>query len=198
MTINGYTDITGTDRAPTLNWGASGIDPNWVGSIWETKDGVQIISFKREFWKEVQQATEEMIMNQSQTLAGQVDTHVGKLQKDQLAYLKQNYNPRDMSKEEYDALLEDLVQLGVITEQEKRYLNFTNGWILQLSGSGIVPDTFMEPPFNFESCGGNVYELARFHSLVEWIPAYGYGHFQDAQALTFDKLLKVFNQMGVR
>ena len=193
-----WIDISDSDYARNLKWETAGIDPEWVGGIYKTESGVKIVTFKEEYFKEVTAANKKLALESGILGANQVDTNVPKLPSDQLEYLRHNYSPRSMSKEEYDAFLEDLFRFGVITEQEKRYLNFTNCWLTSLGGITIMPDTFMEPPYNFESCGGNVYELARFHSQVERLPSYGYGSFKDAQALSFGKLLKVFNQMGVR
>ena len=73
-----------------------------------------------------------------------------------------------------------------------------NGWILYPDSYGISPETFMDPPYEFENCERNAYELARYHSQVEWLVGNSHRRFQDAQALTFGKLLDVFNQMSAR
>lgn len=191
-------DITGTDKAPAVKWETAGIDPNWVSGYWELDNGGIIVTFKEEFRAEVHRASQKMIQEQSEKLAEQVNTNVPKFQKEHLDYLKQHYNPRNMSREEYDDLIEDLVRFGVLTEQEKCYLNFTNGWILYPDSYGISPETFMDPPYEFENCERNAYELARYHSQVEWLVGNSHRRFQDAQALTFGKLLDVFNQMSAR
>lgn len=192
-----FANITDSAFAKSIKWETAGIDPNWVGHVYETEDGIPIVTFKDEYFAEVTQATRKMLLDSGIMSANQIDPHVPKLQKEQLDILSKRYNPKNMDSKEYNAFIEDLIQLGIISSKEQKYLLFADT-LPNPGGIAIVPETFMEPPYDFDSCHGNVYELSRFYSQLEWCAPSSYKHYQSAQSLSFSKLLNVFNQMGIR
>ena len=79
----------------------------------EKKDAFQ--KFASKVLKEAQQ--EDM------TAAKQESSKPVQLKKDQLEYLTSTYNPRKMSETEYRAFIHDMVEMGVVTEDDTRFLS---------------------------------------------------------------------------
>ena len=175
-------DMTGTSAVKPVKQETAGIDPNWMR---RTAEAMRTMS---------KQAYEQNVI-----AADQVDPNVPRLSKEQIHALRQTYDPKHMDLSAYKAMLDDLIQIGALSENEKKYLTFSD----TLPGpSGlsisIAPETWMEPPYEFDACRGNVYELARFHSLREWCVRESHQRFQSAQSKSFAKLLNILNQMGIR
>ena len=193
-----WVDVTDRDDIKNRNWEKSGIDPEWVGHIYESDDGViQLVTFKDEYFAEVTKALTEELAKAGIDAASRIDPDVPKIAKDQLEYLRGRYDPKHMDSATYREFIDDLIRRGILSSEERKYLLFEDT-LPDPGGIAIVPDTFMEPPYDFDSCKGNVFELARFHEQFEWCAPESYRHYRSARSLSFGKLLNVLNQMGIR
>lgn len=193
-----WNDITNRDDIKNRNWEKSGIDPEWVGHIYESDDGaIRLVTFKGEYYAEVAKAMKEELVKAGIMGADRIDPDVPEIAKDQLEYLWSHYDPKNMDSDTYRKFVDDLIRLGILSSEERKYLLFEDT-LPDPGGIAIVPDTFMEPPYDFDSCKGNVFELARFHEQFEWCAPESYKHYRSARSLSFGKLLNVLHQMGIR
>lgn len=91
-----FTDITDSTFAKNIKWETAGINPNWVGHVYETEDGIPIVTFKDEYFSEVTRATKELLLKSGIMGANQIDPNVPKIEKCQLEYLSKHYDPKNM------------------------------------------------------------------------------------------------------
>ena len=89
-----WNDITNRDDIKNRNWEKSGIDPEWVGHIYESDDGaIRLVTFKGEYYAEVAKAMKEELVKAGIMGADRIDPDVPEIAKDQLEYLWSHYDP---------------------------------------------------------------------------------------------------------
>ena len=122
-----WKDVTNRDDIRKLKWETAGIDPEWVGHIYESDDGViQLVTFKEEYFAEVTKAMTEELAKAGINAASRIDPDVPKIEKDQLEYLWKHYDPKNMDSDTYRKFVDDLIRLGILSSEERKYLLFEN------------------------------------------------------------------------
>lgn len=83
---------------------------------------------------------------------------------EQKEYLADNYNPSNMSQDEYQAFVNDLCKFGILEEQDKDYVSCSSLVPLDLSipACEITKMVPGKPKFNFDDCNDNVLDWANF------------------------------------
>lgn len=120
-----------------------------------------------------------------------------KLTDEQLEHLSASYNPREMTREEYRAFVDDLCAYGVLDEADKDYVSY----------SGLVPIDFSEPsctgttapyqPYGVEfwSSGGDVLDWSRYLSTYEYFNPDTNRFEPTRRAILFDRIQQVLVKM---
>lgn len=120
-----------------------------------------------------------------------------KLTDEQLEHLSASYNPREMTREDYRAFVDDLCACGVLDEADKDYISY----------SGLVPIDFSEPsctitsapyqPYNrdFWSSGGNVLDWSKYLSTWEYFNPDTNRFEPTRRAILFDRIQQVLAKM---
>ena len=120
-----------------------------------------------------------------------------RLTKAQLEHLSASYDPREMTREEYQAFIDDLCEYGVLDEADKDYISY----------SGLVPIDFSEPtctgtaapyqPYgrDFGSSGGNVLDWSRYLSTYEYFNPDANRFEPTRSAILFDRIQQVLVKM---
>lgn len=115
----------------------------------------------------------------------------------QLEHLSDSYDPREMTREEYQAFIDDLCEYGVLDEADKDYISY----------SGLVPIDFSEPtctgtaapyqPYDryFGSSGGNVLDWSRYLSTYEYFNPDANRFEPTRSAILFDRIQQVLVKM---
>ena len=106
--------------------------------------------------------------------------------------MSKTYDPQDMSQEEYDALLEDLQRLGVLSSGEVQILRY--GASSRLNGIWEASSAQPDLSHHFKYCNGNLLDWARFRASYECLDQSG-NRYRDGTALLFDKLYCVLTQL---
>ena len=121
-----------------------------------------------------------------------------RLTKAQLEHLSASYDPREMTREEYQAFIDDLCEYGVLDEADKDYISY----------SGLVPIDFSEPtctgsaapyqPYDrdFGSSGGNILNWSRYLSTYEYFNPDTNRFEPTRSAILFDRIQQVLVKMG--
>lgn len=121
-----------------------------------------------------------------------------KLTDEQLEHLSASYNPREMTREDYRAFVDDLCAFGVLDEADKDYISY----------GGLVPIDFSEPsctgtsapyqPYSedFGSSGGNVLDWSRYLSTYEYFNPDTRRFEPTRRAILFDRIQRVLVKMG--
>lgn len=116
----------------------------------------------------------------------------------QLERLSASYNPKEMTREDYQAFIDDLCEYGVLDEADKDYISY----------SGLVPIDFSEPictitaapyqPYSrdFGSSGGNVLNWSRYLSTYEYFNPDTNRFEPTRSAVLFDRIQQVLVKMG--
>ena len=87
------------------------------------------------------------------------------LSADQMQYLTNKYNPRKMSNEEYNAFVQDMVDMGVVAEEDTHFLVpgatpiFAPGTFEHRRLDTDLAPYFQfgcDVPLRYDDCGGNV------------------------------------------
>ncbi len=116
----------------------------------------------------------------------------------QLEHLSASYDPREMTREEYQAFIDDLCEYGVLDEADKDYISY----------SGLVPIDFSEPictgtaapyqPYDrdFGSSGGNILNWSRYLSTYEYFNPDTNRFEPTRSAILFDRIQQVLVKMG--
>ncbi len=116
----------------------------------------------------------------------------------QLEHLSDSYDPREMTREDYRAFIDDLCEYGVLDEADKDYISY----------SGLVPIDFSEPvctgtaalyqPYDrdFGSSGGNVLDWSRYLSTYEYFNPDANRFEPTRSAILFDRIQQVLVKMG--
>ena len=120
-----------------------------------------------------------------------------RLTKAQLEHLSASYDPREMTREEYQAFIDDLCEYGVPGEAHKYSISY----------SGLVPIDFSEPtctgtaapyqPYDrdFGSSGGNVLDWSRYLSTYEYFNPDANRFEPTRSAILFDRIQQVLVKM---
>lgn len=115
----------------------------------------------------------------------------------QLKHLSASYNPREMTREDYQAFIDDLCAYGVLDEADKNYISY----------SGLTPIDFSEPtctitaapyqPYNrdFWSGGGNVLDWSKYLSTWEYFNPDTNRFEPTRRAILFDRIQQVLAKM---
>lgn len=116
----------------------------------------------------------------------------------QLERLSASYNPKKMTREEYQAFIDDLCEYGILDEADKDYISY----------SGLVPIDFSEPictgtaapyqPYSrdFGSSGGNVLDWSKYLSTFEYFNSDTNRFEPTRNAILFERIQKVLVKMG--
>ena len=116
----------------------------------------------------------------------------------QLEHLSASYDPREMTREDYRAFIDDLCEYGVLDEADKDYISY----------SGLVPIDFSEPictgtaapyqPYDrdFGSSGGNILNWSRYLSTYEYFNPDTNRFEPTRSAILFDRIQQVLVKMG--
>ena len=102
----------------------SGIYANMQVAIKVSKNGEMKVQNRGEFLEEAWQAWQAAADKRAEDklYAGSETRTV--LSDAEIAVLRNKYDPRNMSGEEYDAFLDDLADMGVISQEEKRRMGY--------------------------------------------------------------------------
>ena len=103
-----------------------------------------------------------------------------------------------MTREDYQAFIDDLIEYGVLDEADKDYISY----------SGLVPIDFSEPtctitaapyqPYvrDFWSSGGNILDWSRYLSTYEYFNSDTNRFEPTRSAVLFDRIQQVLVKMG--
>ena len=102
----------------------SGIYANMQVAIKVSKNGEMKVQNRSEFLEEAWQAWQAAADKRAEDklYAGSETRTV--LSDAEIAVLRNKYDPRNMSGEKYDAFLDDLADMGVISQEEKRRMGY--------------------------------------------------------------------------
>jgi len=128
------------------------------------------------------------------------------LSKEQIKKLAQQYNPRQMSEDEYRSFIDELCQLGVLEEKDKPYLfcgAYGNLNLIPLDAYGssisVTPATFQDNcsfDFSFFSCKGNVIDWAGYLSSFRKLNPYTHTFDEKTKsAILFEKVTDVLEKI---
>ena len=155
----------------------------------QQKTGESRDDFYRRLIQEAEERTEAA--DQAAVLAAQNGGNSIQLTEEQKAYLSK-YDSRNMSLEEYEALLKDLEEMGCFSGEETGILRY--GTSARLNGIWEAPDQYGGMSGRFEYSGGNLLDWARFRASYEAADQNG-ARYHDRTALLFDKLCRVLKQL---
>ena len=121
----------------------SGIYANMQVAIKVSKNGEMKVQNRSEFLEEAWQAWQAAADKRAEDklYAGSETRTV--LSDAEIAVLRNKYDPRNMSGEEYDAFLDDLADMGVISQEEKRRMGYKGLVIvsyLDENGETVIAD----------------------------------------------------------
>ena len=182
------------------------VDPSWFKYVdipgvdsEKMKYGVLKDECRDQFREAVQARREEqkLAFEKFKEDAGQRGKFV-RLTKAQLEHLSASYDPREMTREDYQAFIDDLIEYGVLDEADKDYISY----------SGLVPIDFSEPtctttaapyqPYvrDFWSSGGNILDWSRYLSTYEYFNSDTNRFEPTRSAVLFDRIQQVLVKMG--
>lgn len=117
---------------------------------------------------------------------------------EQKEYLADNYNPSNMSQDEYQAFVNDLCKFGILEEQDKDYVSCSSLVPLDLSipACEITKMVPGKPKFNFDDCNDNVLDWAKFRSTFESFDSCNKTFQKTRSAILFGKIEDVLTQIA--
>lgn len=122
-----------------------------------------------------------------------------RLTDEQLKHLTAAYDPENMTREEYQAFVDDLCEYGVLNEEDKDYICYSiltplTSW----SGScRVVPDVPYSPyDHSFSSSKGNVLDWSKYLSSFEQYNEHTRSLEKSHEAILFGRIHKVLARMG--
>lgn len=122
---------------------------------------------------------------------------------EQIKYLKEKYNPRRMTQEEYSDFVHDLVKFGVLTNDHVPYLQ-ANGFELVgvsifhsvgISGTYCNGLKFMGEPMSLADSNGDALRWTKFESLFQKYDEDTGTYYLGRQALAFSKVHSALEQI---
>ncbi len=126
---------------------------------------------------------------------------------DQLSYLTEKYDPRQMSKEEYYAFIQDMVDMGVVKEEDRHFLvpGLTPLWGLGCFGSrtldtSAVPDPDQYDgwyvPTRYENSHGNILNWHGYQAAFRAFDGESGTWFRSKRERVYEKTYNVLQQMS--
>lgn len=119
-----------------------------------------------------------------------------RLTKAQREHLSASYNPREMTREDYRAFVDDLCAYGVLDEADKDYISY--GDLVPIAC--IEPCTVTEAPYQpytsgFWSSGGDVLDWSRYLSTYEYFNPDTNRFEKTRSAILFDRIQQVLSKL---
>lgn len=178
------------------------MNPEWF-TIHPSPVGGQIgvAGLKSEYLKEAQQAMKDLVAQRrtediSASKSFDVNPDVP-LTKDQLTYLKENYDPRNMTQEQYDSFVKDLEQFGAFSGVDSTLVGAGCGpQLIPLEycmGAGTCSATSLGT--TLDSCDGNALEWVKYRASFRTADPTTGKFYRNHQALLFSKLENVMRRM---
>ena len=123
-----------------------------------------------------------------------------------LAYLSSHYNPRNMTRDEYRAFVDDLCRMGVLEESDKDHVSYgmnAGSWELTridplaptATITSNVPPEYSRFNSSFSSSGGNILDWASYLSTFEHFNTDSQSFEKTRSAILFDIMQDILNQM---
>ena len=122
-----------------------------------------------------------------------------KLTDAQLERLSASYNPKEMTRGEYQAFIDDLCEYGILDEADKDYVSYRGLIPVDFSETGctITRRTPCAPyDSSFCSSGGNVLDWSKYLSTFERFNPDTNRFEQTRSAILFERIQKVLVKMG--
>lgn len=119
----------------------------------------------------------------------------------QLEHLTASYDPGNMTREEYQAFVDDLCEYGVLNEEDKDYVSYgimtpLTSWSGTCSVSPRLSDPYAPYDSSFSSSGGNVLDWSKYLSTFEQYNENTGSFKRTVSAILFEKIQKVLVKMG--
>lgn len=170
----------------------SGIDPEkmtWAVLKDECRDRFrQAVQAKRE--------EQKLAFQEFKEDAGRRGRSV-KLTEEQLEHLSASYNPREMTREDYQAFVDDLCAYGVLDEADKDYLSYGPLTAIDFSEEGFTITAAPYQPYrrDFGSGGGNVLDWSRYLASFEHFDPDTNRFEPTRSAILFDRIRQVLSKL---
>lgn len=114
----------------------------------------------------------------------------------QLEHLSVSYNPREMTREDYQALVDDLCGYGVLDEADKDYISYgIMTPIYCIEPCTITAASYQPYDSYFGSSGGNVLDWSKYLSTYEYFNSDTNRFESTRSAILFDRIRQVLAKM---
>jgi len=178
------------------------IDPNWFTYHPTSYEGIGIGSLKPEYADDLKKAVQERTAQRRKEdidASRRFDLNPDvRLSQEQMDYLKENYDPRDMTQEQYNAFVQDLQKFGALSAGESVLVDVTNQPQLipleyAATGGGVCAAD--APGTTLKGCYGDALAWVKYRaSFLNADPDTG-KFYRSKQTLLFSKLENVLRRM---
>lgn len=125
---------------------------------------------------------------------------------EQIKYLREKYNPHNMTQAEYSDFIRELVKFGILTDDHTPYLEcpgvgkgYTEGWhSVGISGTYCGGLKFMGEPMSLADSNGDAMRWAKFESLFQKYDEDTRTFYLGRKALAFSKVYSAMEQISGR
>lgn len=116
----------------------------------------------------------------------------------QLKHLSASYNPKEMTREEYQAFIDDLCEYGILDEADKDYISYGILTPIDFSAPTCTITAAPYQPYgrDFGSSGGNVLDWSKYLSTFEYFNSDTNRFESTRSAILFERIQKVLVKMG--
>lgn len=180
---------------------ATHLNPNWFNYSQMTNGGkVGLAGVKSEYVGELKQAIQEQQAQRRKAdiaESKQIANTPIQLTQEQLNYLRETYDPKNMSQEQYNAFISDLEKFGVLSDGDSTYVG-AGGPGLQLmpieSGWGTCAwNSLGETLLDYR---GDAAAWAKFRASFLTVNPETGKFYQGKQAALFGRIENVLNQIS--
>lgn len=122
-----------------------------------------------------------------------------RLTDEQLEHLTSSYDPKNMTRAEYQAFVDNLCEYGILSEGDKDYLSYGELVPAHFLSTVMCTTTPYYAPYtdSFSSSGGNVLEWSKYLSTFESFNPDTKSYEKTRSAILFKRIQDVFDKMGV-